>query len=594
MKKTLTITLNGAIFNIEEDGYGKLKIYLDSIRDYFSEHEGNQEILSDIEARAAEKFSEKISASNQVVSLADVEELIKSMGTVEDIVGEEKSEPQDPKAEKIFWKKKKLYRDGDNAVIMGVASGIANYFGIDPVFIRLAFIASLFFGGIGVLAYIILCFIVPEAKTTTEKMKMHGQPINLSSLKEATEEKISEAKEKISTTRPIRKMVLIIASIVKKIARWFSLLLGIFVVIGAVFGFIGIFFFFGNLVFNANSPYLDFPLKELLLGINYYLAMTAGFLTISIPIIFGFLIGISLIKKQLIINLIGGITLLMVWIISFTTLGIYAVKVAPQYNEKARSIENAEKTARNYAFRDFDSISANGDYEIAVVRGDDYKVEATGLDQDLKATDITLDGKTLNIKEGEREEGLCIFCFNSHHKVKIEITAPNLKEYTVGGIVRSSLKGFREDQLKLILRGSTNTTADINAKSATVRMNGVAKLKLSGSFDDLATTLDGSASFKASDFSIKNTKAILNGTTKLDLSGSADSVTAIISDSSNLMLSEFSVKDLKISASEASRARIWATEQLDATGKDSSKIYYRGDPKIIKDISEAALLIKED
>ncbi|MFZ2188347.1 MAG: DUF2807 domain-containing protein [Candidatus Moraniibacteriota bacterium] len=71
-------------------------------------------------------------------------------------------------------------------------------------------------------------------------------------------------------------------------------------------------------------------------------------------------------------------------------------------------------------------------------------------------------------------------------------------------------------------------------------------------------------------------------------------MTAIISDSSNLLLSDFSVKNLKISASEASRARIWATEQLDATGKDSSRIYYRGDPKIIEDISEAALLTKED
>jgi hypothetical protein len=60
------------------------------------------------------------------------------------------------------------------------------------------------------------------------------------------------------------------------------------------------------------------------------------------------------------------------------------------------------------------------------------------------------------------------------------------------------------------------------------------------------------------------------------------------------MLSGFSVKNLKISANEASRARIWVTEQLDATSKDSSKIYYRGDPRIIEDISEAALLTKED
>lgn len=335
MKKTLTINLNGTIFNIEEDGYNALKIYLDSIRDYFVEHEGNQEILSDIEARAAEKFSEKISATNQVVSLAHVEELIKSMGTIADIVGEEteeeKTTSQNQKNEKGSWKQKKLYRDTDNAMIMGVAAGIANYFDIDPVLVRLAFVASLFFGGAGVIIYLVLCLIVPEAKTTTQKMKMHGQPINLSSLKEAAEEKIGTAKEKISSVRPIRKLVLILTSIVKKIARLFSTLVGLFIVTGSIFAFIAIFFFFGNLVFNANSPYLDFPLKEILSGMNYYVAMIAGFLTALIPVIFGLLIGVSLIKKQLVINLISGIALLMIWIISFTTLGIYIIRIAPQY-----------------------------------------------------------------------------------------------------------------------------------------------------------------------------------------------------------------------------------------------------------------------
>ncbi len=62
---------------------------------------------------------------------------------------------------------KRLYRNTNEAKIAGVCAGIANYFDIDPVIIRLIFILSLFWGG-GIIAYIIAWIIVPDIRDISE------------------------------------------------------------------------------------------------------------------------------------------------------------------------------------------------------------------------------------------------------------------------------------------------------------------------------------------------------------------------------------------------------------------------------------------
>jgi phage shock protein PspC (stress-responsive transcriptional regulator) len=57
---------------------------------------------------------------------------------------------------------KKLYRSRKNRTIGGVAAGLAEYFDIDPTLVRIIFVVSLFLGGSGVIAYILLWIIVPE------------------------------------------------------------------------------------------------------------------------------------------------------------------------------------------------------------------------------------------------------------------------------------------------------------------------------------------------------------------------------------------------------------------------------------------------
>lgn len=159
MKKTISINIAGLIFYIEEDGYDKLKNYLNSIQKYFSSYEDSKEIISDIEGRIAEKFlTKQKSAEQQVIALDDVEQLIKSMGTVADFEAIEEEEDladpketldasSEPKRERTTTEipsapfvPKKLVRDTKRKLIGGVCAGIAHYFNTDPLLVRLVFL----------------------------------------------------------------------------------------------------------------------------------------------------------------------------------------------------------------------------------------------------------------------------------------------------------------------------------------------------------------------------------------------------------------------------------------------------------------------
>lgn len=166
MKKTISINIAGLIFYIEEDGYDKLRNYLNSIQKYFSTYEDSKEIISDIEGRIAEKFLNKQkNAEKQVIALEDVEELIKSMGTVADFEAIEEEEdlateaanyraevPATPppsvgkqqQTQAAFstanQPPKKLVRDTKRKLLGGVCAGIAHYFNTDPLLTRLIFL----------------------------------------------------------------------------------------------------------------------------------------------------------------------------------------------------------------------------------------------------------------------------------------------------------------------------------------------------------------------------------------------------------------------------------------------------------------------
>jgi len=148
MKKNISINIGGIIFHIEEDGFDKLKNYLDAINRYFSDFKDSQEIINDIENRIAEIFLAKLKDDKQVIELEDVNALMVTLGSIEDFKkAEEKEEAFEESSSKTYESQeslggKKLYRDTKRSIFGGVAAGVAHYFNIDVLWIRLIFIVS--------------------------------------------------------------------------------------------------------------------------------------------------------------------------------------------------------------------------------------------------------------------------------------------------------------------------------------------------------------------------------------------------------------------------------------------------------------------
>ncbi|WP_323788649.1 PspC domain-containing protein [Psychroserpens sp.] len=200
MNKTVNINLAGIFFHIDEDAYLKLQRYLEAIKRSFTDSQGRSEIISDIEHRIAELFNERVQNEKQVIRIKEVDDVITIMGQPEDYLVDDEIFEDEPKTSyqrsSSSRPTKKFYRDTDNSYIGGVSSGLAHYFGIDPIWIRIIWFILIFGAGTGFLLYIILWILVPEAKTTSEKLTMTGEPVNISNI----EKKIKDGFDSVSQT----------------------------------------------------------------------------------------------------------------------------------------------------------------------------------------------------------------------------------------------------------------------------------------------------------------------------------------------------------------------------------------------------------
>lgn len=198
MNKTININLGGFFFHIDETAYQKLKRYLDAIaRSLSDDPQGKNEIIADIEARISELLSERITDARQVVNENDIEEIIAIMGQPEDYAEAEETYTENTSySYKRNQPNKKMFRDGDDKFLGGVCSGLGHYLGIDVIWIRLAFILLLA-SGFSPIAYIILWVLLPEAKTTSEKLQMEGEAVNIDNIEKKIRTEIDNLSSKV-------------------------------------------------------------------------------------------------------------------------------------------------------------------------------------------------------------------------------------------------------------------------------------------------------------------------------------------------------------------------------------------------------------
>jgi len=192
MKITVSINLGGFSFNIDEDAYAELKRYLKNLELHFAGEESSSEILSDIESRMSELFRLKLTSYKQVINIGDVSDVISIMGNPADFSDNDGPSPKEkfstPGAHR-------MYRDPDKRIIGGVCAGMGAYWDIEPWIIRGIFIALVMAGGLGVLVYLILYVVLPEAKTTAQKIEMKGDPVNIHNIKDSVKKEFDTVRK---------------------------------------------------------------------------------------------------------------------------------------------------------------------------------------------------------------------------------------------------------------------------------------------------------------------------------------------------------------------------------------------------------------
>jgi phage shock protein PspC (stress-responsive transcriptional regulator) len=353
MNKTVNINLGGMFFHIDEDAYQKLTRYFDAIKRSLTNSNGKDEIIKDIEMRIAELVAEKHTNEKQVISLKELDEIITVMGQPEDYRiepdGDEQTFTNDYNASANPTGRKKLYRDKEGGMIGGVLSGLSYYFGIDKVWLRVILIALFCFYGIGFFTYIILWIVMPEAVTTTEKLEMMGEPVNISNIEKKVREEIDAVSEnfrngkvgsqvKTNAERIGSSFGDFILTCLKICAKFFGVLLIMGSMSVLVMLFIGVFTLGTSAVIDF--PWADFFLAGSLSSYPIWVFGLLMFLVAGIPFFFLLLLGFKLLSPNMkSIGRIASFTLLALWLIAVGILASLGVQQATEFAVDGRVVQ---------------------------------------------------------------------------------------------------------------------------------------------------------------------------------------------------------------------------------------------------------------
>lgn len=200
MKRTLSVSISGTVFQIEDNAYKLIEEYLGKLEKYFSVQEGGNEVLADIEFRIAEILKERNGREKEVVILSDIEFVIEQLGSPEEFMEPEEIGGKSREKEKTSTSERKLYRDIDHQFIAGICSGLAKYLNLDRVLVRILWILfTIMTSGFFILVYLIMWAIVSPAHTSSQKLEMQGEPVNVKNIRKEVNEKTTRPHERRSS-----------------------------------------------------------------------------------------------------------------------------------------------------------------------------------------------------------------------------------------------------------------------------------------------------------------------------------------------------------------------------------------------------------
>jgi phage shock protein PspC (stress-responsive transcriptional regulator) len=344
MDKTININLGGTLFQIDEEAYGILRNYLQSIDLKFRNTSGGNETIEDIELRIAEIFQSQKGVDG-IITKVNVEAMISVIGKPEDF-GHTENESAAPGY--TTSQSRKMFRNPDNTIIGGVCGGIGTYLGTDPVWIRILFVVFTFFFGVGLFVYLALWIALPSADTDNRKKDMYG-----SNYSRAVSEGKSPASAYQTTSKAgnaVNEVFRAIGKFCFIIVRVFLILIGTSLVLTgflALFTFILVFIFkypgaFSTDITGINLSYFPDILNYIVTPALVPWIKALIIFVVSLPLLALIYGGIRMIfwfrARDGFLWLAG----LVLWVLSAAALSIML------FNEGVGFAENGRTTSREY------------------------------------------------------------------------------------------------------------------------------------------------------------------------------------------------------------------------------------------------------
>lgn len=412
MNEVTHIHLSRQQFTISVDAQKELKAYLADIQ----KKVGDKEVNNEVESRMSELLIERGVTNEKVILSEDIEYLKEQLGTPEDFSDDEET-PQPQKAQDAA--DKRLFRDPDNAILAGVAAGIANYFGLDVVLVRLAIVAlTIFSFGTGIILYVLLWLVVPPATTASEKLQMRGESVTLEAIKNS----VSRA----DVTNTARRFNSTFLSVIDAVFRACIKLVGI------GFGLLGLAILSGVAVTRIYmSLHNDKLFQENLFPVGdrehllVWIAMGLA-CVISVFLILG---GIAIFKRKWPLN-------------SWITGALVAVFLAGSVCTMALTADAVPRVAKRYQalmhttavknIQPFNEVVTSGDIDISYVSSPNYAVNVHYADHpDLSKLKIYVANNTLYVDSRQLDtvNPCTMLCLFPRYNMTVNIYAPNIQNF---------------------------------------------------------------------------------------------------------------------------------------------------------------------
>jgi len=547
MKKTLTVNLNNVVFHIDDDAFEMLQTYLHDIAEHFKSEDERKDIMNDIEARIAELFNEKLQKNKSVINLSDVEEIVEIMGKPSQYTGDEDETEPTPKSENKQQKSRRFYRDPENAILGGIAGGLAAYFNVDVTWIRILLVFLVFIGvGFIIPIYIVVWFVAPAAITASQRLEMQGEDVTVENIK--TE--VNNVKNYMESEK-FKNSAETVGERILDILRWvFKIIFGI---VGAILGMIGIIvvgalilalflLIFEPTVIQSFGP--DFITNwAVLTPEKMILLVVSMILVIGCPIFLIVFWAIRLISGRQYHSRTASWVMLILWfagIFMFFSTGagsfvrFHNHMGNPFVFEWTDNQKPLVDEVRN--IEPFHAVDISGNFELTLKNDSTRTITISSPNDFLSKVITKVDNGVLHIYSEQ---------FFINRTIKITIPSDSLKSITAKGACKIHTDyQLTNSEFSLELLGASEADLDVN-------ISGLFRLEAQGA-------------------------------SKIDLRGTCETLNINGLGASEIKASELIAKNADIHLTGASHANVFASESLNAEAFGASNIDCQGHPKQVK------------